>query len=90
VTTPDVPQGLFRPLGRLRWPWRIVTTTPRGLPPLVSLIRRPRQVIGVYLRLPDGADGRHYGLTVLWGRPDVRAYPRDIALPVRQAGQGWQ
>jgi hypothetical protein len=84
------PQGLLRPLGRLRWPWRVVTVQTRGVPPLVCLNRRPRQVVGVLFRLPDGPDGQHHALSILWARPDVRAYPADIRLPIRQRGQEWR
>jgi hypothetical protein len=98
--TPDAgtfvgPQGLFRPLGRLRWPWRVVTVQTRGTPPLVCLNRRPRQVIGILFRLPDGFVGPsptpvHYALSILWARPDVRAYPFDVVPPIRQRGRGWE
>jgi hypothetical protein len=91
----DVPAGLFRPFGRLRWPWRVVTVPTRGTPPLVCLNRRPRQAIGVLFRLPDGFVGgspkrQHYALSILWARPDVRAYPVDTTAPIRLPSQGWR
>lgn len=58
------------PLGRLIWPWRVVTTALARRAPLIVLIRRPGQVLGVHFRLPDGATSeQHYGLSIRWGRP---------------------
>jgi hypothetical protein len=84
----DVPRGLFRPFGRLRWPWRFVTVTTAERAPLVCLNRYPGQAIGVLFRLPDGRTPSSpkpifFALSILWALPDVRAYPRDVTLPVR-------
>lgn len=72
-TVPYMPFDLTRrrpPLGRLIWPWRVVTTEVARRAPLASLIRRSGQAIGVHFRLPDGAGHtRHYGLSIRWARP---------------------
>ena len=73
---PTVPYAPFRlkrrrrpPLGRLIWPWRIVTTELARRAPFVVLIRRPGQVLGIHFRLPDGATSKHFGLSIRWGKP---------------------
>lgn len=57
------------PLGRLIWPWRLVTTELTTRAPLVALIRRRGQILGIHFRLPDGATLKHFGLSIRWGRP---------------------
>lgn len=76
-TVPYAPFHLKRrrrpPLGRLIWPWRIVTTELARRAPFVVLIRRPGQVLGIHFRLPDGgalaSAPKHYGLSIRWGKP---------------------